>query len=131
MSIDPQDYDDLKTIARTLNSACLLIHSFNKKWWKDLTTDESIQRNMGEMLMLVVTEIAEAMEGHRKNLMDDHLPQHPMLTVELADAMIRMFDIAGGTGLNLGQAFFDKTIYNLTRKDHTREARLAPNGKKV
>lgn len=122
---------DLVRIAETLNTAAALIHKFNEKWWRDLETNEPIKRNVGEMLMLVVTEIAEGMEGHRKNRMDDHLPQHPMLTVEIADAVIRELDICGGLHLNLGQAFFDKTIYNLTRKDHTREARRAEGGKKV
>lgn len=46
-------------------------------------------------MMLVITELSEAVEGDRKNLKDDHLPQHPMSHVELADAMIRLLDIAG------------------------------------
>lgn len=44
---------------------------------------------------------AEAMEGERKGLMDDHLPHRPMAEVELADALIRLFDYAGGFALRL------------------------------
>ncbi|RZK79787.1 MAG: hypothetical protein EOO85_02735, partial [Pedobacter sp.] len=45
-------------------------------------------REVGTCLMLIVSEVAEAMEGDRKGLMDDHLPERPMLEVELADAII-------------------------------------------
>ena len=61
-------------------------------WWDDPN------RNVLETLQLVSTEIAEATEGERKNLMDDHLPHRKMGEVELADAMIRMLDIGGRCG---------------------------------
>jgi NTP pyrophosphatase (non-canonical NTP hydrolase) len=50
--------------------------------------------------------------------------------VELADVLIRLFDYAGAYNLDLDGAVAEKRAYNATRKDHTREARLAPNGKK-
>jgi len=129
--ITQEDKDQLYAISVTLDRAARLIHRFNAKWWVDLQTEKPIERNVGEMLMLIVTEIAEGMEGHRKGLRDDKLPHHPMLTVELADAIIRILDLAGGTHLALGQAFYDKTIYNLSREDHTLEARRAPGGKSI
>ena len=46
-------------------------------------------------LQLVNTEISEATEGERKNLMDDHLPHRKMGEVELADALIRLLDLGG------------------------------------
>jgi hypothetical protein len=64
-------------------------------WWTDLETGHRKARNTGELLMLIVSEFAEAMEGHRKGLKDDHLPTLPMLNVELADAAIRIADMAG------------------------------------
>lgn len=106
------------------------VHEQNSKWWKDIHTDEPLQRNVGEMLMLVVSEISEAMEGHRKNLMDDKLPHRPMFEVELADAVIRIFDLAYGLGFDLGGAYVEKLEYNKTREDHQKESRLQPNGKK-
>jgi len=42
---------------------------------------------------LVITEIAEATEGARKDLMDDHLPHRKMEEVELADTLIRVLDL--------------------------------------
>jgi NTP pyrophosphatase (non-canonical NTP hydrolase) len=87
-------------------------------------------RNIGEMLCLFPSEISEAMEGHRKGLMDDKLPRRPMLEVELADAVIRIFDMAGGLKLDLAGAIADKLHYNSTREDHNPENRLADGGKK-
>ena len=80
--------------------------------------------------MLIVSEIAEAMEGDRKNLMDDHLPYRSMLEVELADAVIRILDLAGREGLDVAGAIHDKLIYNLNRPDHKPENRELANGKK-
>lgn len=105
-------------------------HSANSKWWFDLETGERKTRNKGETLMLIVTEISEAMEGERKDLMDDHIPHRKMAEVELADALIRIFDYAGGFGYDLQGAFEDKMKYNTSRKDHSIEARKADGGKK-
>lgn len=79
-----------------LNQKAKKIHELNQKWWVDLETGQPIERNKGEMLMLVISEIAEAMEGERKDLMDDHLPHRKMAEVEMADAAIRLLDYAGG-----------------------------------
>lgn len=87
-------------------------------------------REIGTDLMLIVSEVSEAMEGSRKDLMDDHLPHRKMLEVELADAIIRIFDTAGKYNLDLGGAFVEKLEYNRTRKDHSKESREAEGGKK-
>ena len=82
------------------------------------------------MLCLIHSEISEAMEGHRKNLMDDKLPHRSMLEVELADAVIRICDMCGGLGLDLEGAIYEKLEYNKNRADHKIENRLSENGKK-
>lgn len=111
-------------------------------WWTDLANGadmtcqyrvpmaEKPPRNIGELLMLIVSEVAEAMEGARKGLMDDKLPHRPMLEAELADAVIRIFDTAGGLGLDLPGAVADKLEYNAARQDHKIEHRRAAGGKK-
>lgn len=101
-------------------------------WWTDLNTGESVTLNVysfSNKLMLVVSELAEAMEGDRKNLMDDKLPHRPMREVELADALIRICDMAGGFGLDLAGAVCEKLTYNATRADHKVENRVKAGGK--
>lgn len=87
-------------------------------------------REVGTDLMLITSEIAEAMEGARKDINDDHLPHRKMFEVELADAIIRIFDTAGKYGLDLGGAFEEKLNYNLNRADHKLENRFKDGGKK-
>src|SRR4051812_13907440 len=114
----------------TLNTYAGEVHSANDKWWRDLRTGKLIDRNVGEMLMLCVSELAEAMEGHRKGLKDDKLPHRDMFDVELVDCFIRLFDLAGARGINLDQIYKEKMAYNAQRADHKVENRLLPGGKK-
>ena len=85
--------------------------------------------HIGELLALVHAEISEALEGHRKRLMDDHLPHRPMIEVELADAVIRIADLAGYLDLDLGGAIIEKLEYNRTRADHKLANRAMAGGK--
>ena len=96
---------DLVNSKVEINKLVNEIHENNVKsgWWTDLETGESLKskqgetpkRNIPEMLCLIHSEISEAMEGHRKNLMDDKLPHRSMLEVELADAVIRICVMRG------------------------------------
>lgn len=121
------------TITDAINQLCADVHADNVKvgWWTDHKTGESIleTRNVPEMLMLIVSEIAEGMEGYRKDLMDDKLPHRKMLEVELADAVIRIADLAGARGYDLGGAIAEKRAYNAQRADHKLENRVKPGGK--
>jgi hypothetical protein len=84
---------------------------------------------VAQKLCLSHSEISEAMEGHRKGLPDDKLPHRSMIEVELADAVIRICDLAGALGLDLGGAIAEKMAYNAQRADHKPEARAATGGK--
>lgn len=82
------------------------IHAENVKvgWWDDYPVKTDRHETA---MMLVVSEISEAMEGHRKNLMDDHLPEFKMFDVELADALIRLLDLAGAYEIIFGEKFVE------------------------
>ena len=62
-------------------------------WWDNRDLDDP--QTIPTCLCLVHSEVSEAMEGARKNRMDDHLPHRKAFEVELADAMIRILDLAG------------------------------------
>lgn len=113
-----------------LNDFAQKCHAANEAWWRDPATGKPIERNKGELLMLIVSEVAEAMEGERKGLMDDKLPHRRMAEVELADAVIRIFDYCGAHGYDLQGAFEEKMAFNATRADHKHEQRLREGGKK-
>jgi len=116
--------------AMWLNLLAQRVHAANSKWWTDPKTGERIERNFGELMMLAVSELSEALEGHRKDLMDDKLPHRKMVEVEIADCIIRLLDTSAGLGLDLGGAFEEKMQFNAVRTDHTLEHRLTEHGKK-
>lgn len=115
---------------KSLNEYAAEVHEANQKWWHDPATGQPITRNKAEMIALIHSELSEALEGMRKDLMDDHLPHRKMEEVEMADALIRILDYCAGHSLDIHNAYLEKMEYNRTRKDHTPEERLKPNGKK-
>lgn len=134
----PHNFDSVTDAGQHLQEVC---HGLAAEagWWIDTDTGDDVRRWptkffklwVSAKLMLVVTEVAEAMEGHRKGLADDKLPHRAMLEVELADAVIRCFDLAGGLGFNLGAAVAEKLAFNSSRPDHKIEARTAEGGKSI
>jgi len=122
--------------ASAINLFAADCHAASRKagWYTDLATGKALDRNVPEMLMLIVSEVSEAMEGIRKSkpgkvLMDDKLPNRPMAEVELADAMIRIGDLAAFLGYDLGGAIVEKMAFNRTRLDHQIENRQKAGGK--
>lgn len=114
------------------------IHSKNIEagWWNDPETGESLLDKsyapyvIATKMLLIGTEISEAVEGYRKDLMDDKLPHRSMVEVELADALIRILDLAGALNCDLDGAIREKREFNKTRSDHKVENRVKKNGKK-
>lgn len=90
-------------MGQELEALAQRVHEANKKWWQNPEDGSTIERNNDQMLMLVLSELAEAMEGDRKNLKDDKLPHREMFEVELADALIRLLDLAGAYNIPLSE----------------------------
>ena len=63
-------------------------------------------------------EVSELWEAHRKGLLDVQCDKPVMLTCleeELADILIRCFDMAGALGVDIDAAVAEKMRYNSTR----------------
>ena len=112
------------------------IHQNNiyKGFWEDKET-----KNVGEVLMLCVSELSEALEAHRKGKfadLDNFTESMKGFTVEdsrisfehefkrdikdsfedeIADTVIRLFDLCEGFGIDLETHIRLKTGYNKTR----------------
>jgi len=100
--------------------------SRNAGWWDGIDLDQITPTK----LCLIHSEISEALEGFRKDLMDDKLPHRKMAEVELADAVIRILDLAGAHEMDIEGAMKEKLEYNLNREDHKQEIRRREYGKK-
>ena len=85
---------------RELTAQCHAIAK-EKGFWDE-------KRNIGEALMLIVTELAEAMEGYRHQ--DD-----ANFREELADAFIRLLDLCGGLGIDIQAEISKKSEKNKAR----------------
>ena len=66
------------------------------------------ERNIGEALMLIVTELAEAMESYR-------VEDHDNFRVEIADTFIRLFDLCGGLNIDIAKEIEKKAAKNKKR----------------
>jgi NTP pyrophosphatase (non-canonical NTP hydrolase) len=121
--------EEIHAAVDVLQRAC---HGAAQHWWTNPKTGVDIRENpmcFDQKLILIVSEVSEAMEGNRKDLMDDKLPHRKMREVELGDALIRICDTAGGFGMDLAGAVVEKMAFNAIRPDHKTENRIAEGGK--
>jgi len=73
------------------------------------------ERNVGEMLMLVTSELAEALEFHRKGKFVEGDQWKDTFEEEIADAFIRLFDLCGGLDIDIAKMIQLKLEYNKQR----------------
>ena len=95
----------------TVTELCLLANDTakSKGWW-------DAERNNGELIALMHSELSEALEAMRNpDKLDDHLPHLDPVGVELADCCIRIFDYCGQRGIDLERCIAEKMAYNATR----------------
>jgi len=116
-SLEPTEVDNLRMIQNKLHGQAKDMGWHNKP------------REVGTLIALCHSELSEAMEGARKDLMDDHLPTRKMLEVELADCIIRILDMAGLYNLDVAGAIAEKHDYNRNRADHQLANREKAGGK--
>ena len=114
--------------ASWLNTMCETIHSKQKAtgWWDAADSPLVVPTK----LALIVSECTEALEGHRRDAMDDKLTHRKALDTELADVFIRLCDLAGFLKVPLGTIVAEKEAYNASRADHKPENRKAVGGKR-
>lgn len=94
---------------QSLNELAKICHSIavEKGFWEK-------ERNIGEALMLIVTELAEAMEAHRHQ-------DNENFKEELADTFIRLLDLCGGLNIDIEN--------EITRKSEKNKSRPYKHGK--
>jgi hypothetical protein len=123
--------DDIQSAYMGIVNTQWLCHQLavQSGWWDCINVND--KNIIGTKLALIHSEVSEALEGVRKDTMDSHLPHRKTEEVELADTIIRIFDLAGARKLDVAGALFEKLAYNQSRADHKRENRAAVGGKKI
>lgn len=71
------------------------------------------ERNVGEMLMLCVTELGEALEAHRTGR--HGIERKDTFEDEIADTIIRLLDLCGGLNIDIEKQITWKLNFNEQR----------------
>jgi len=77
--------------------------------WRENKGFETNWDNVMAKLMLVVTEVSEAVEAYRKDDLRHGFPE------EIADTFIRLFDLCGSLDIDIEKYIEEKMAVNETR----------------
>ena len=106
----------------TLNEWKQEVHDLavKKGWWTDTKTGEPVdpESKIPEAIALIHSELSEALTEFRNNKphvlrIENGKPEG--LSVELADAVLRIFDLCGALDIDLEAVLAIKHQYNKTR----------------
>lgn len=103
----------MKSIKELVNEAH---ENATRKGWHDE------KRSFGELIALCHSELSEALEEHRNGhseteiYYNENKPDKPEgIPIEVADVIIRIFDMCGLYGIDLENAITTKMEYNKSR----------------
>lgn len=96
---------EFDAVAQEVNQTAI-----EKGWWKG-------ERNEGELIALMHSELSEALEAMRHgNPPDDKIPEFSGVEAELADVIIRIMDMAAAKKYRVGEAVVAKILFNKGRE---------------